>query len=435
MSWKDEKGYEERKVKERDEVLLKASAIIEAAEKDNRSPTAEEDEKFKQYHDEAADILVDMNRCKMQRDAEELEIGREPLDLPKETRKQYSILRCIRMIKAGKSLSGLEGEVDKEMEKFYGRPAQGIWTPFLSGGEKFALDSTTGSGTIPSTLDTANFIDLLRNKTVTQNAGAKIITGITGGTWSISKRTAASVAYWVTQGSAPSASDGTIDQVDFTPKTMGVSVTITRKHMIQTSMDSEQLVRDDLAQVIAIELDRAALNGSGSGAEPEGILQNSSVNVVEFGDGTNGGKPLYSKLVQLETEVAVDNADLGKLAYVTTAQGRGYLKSTDKAYVDSTNQGATGRMMWADDNSINGFNAYATQQMPADGTTGSDTECSSMIFANWNDLVFAFWTGVDLIIDPYTSRAGSVTVTALYDLDIQRRHDESFCKVVDFVTS
>ena len=76
------------------------------------------------------------------------------------------------------------------------------------------------------------------------------------------------------------------------------------------------MIQNDLASVLAIEIDRAGLNGDGTGAEPEGILQNSSVSSVSFG----AAAPTYAKMVEFETDVAAANADVGNLAYVTSAR-------------------------------------------------------------------------------------------------------------------
>lgn len=44
----------------------------------------------------------------------------------------------------------------------------------------------------------------------------------------------------------------------------------------------------------------------------------------------NGGVPTWGKIVDLETEVATDNAMLGRLGYLTNSSAAGKLKQTVK---------------------------------------------------------------------------------------------------------
>src|SRR5690606_10666975 len=124
--------------------------------------------------------------------------------------------------------------------------------------------------------------------------------------------------------------------------------------------------------VLALELDRVGFNGSGSGAEPEGILQNSSVETVAIG--LDGGPATHGTVVDLETNVASANADFGSLAYVTSPKGRGVLKQT----VIGSN--AAAKMIW-ENNEINGYQAFATNQIPSNLTKGSyGTDLTAILF-------------------------------------------------------
>ncbi len=59
-----------------------------------------------------------------------------------------------------------------------------------------------------------------------------------------------------------------------------------------------------------------------------------------------------------------------------------------------------------------------------------------MIFGNWNDLIIAFWSGQDVIVDPYTgSSSGTLRIVTLQDVDVNVRHPESFNSIVDLTTS
>ena len=93
-------------------------------------------------------------------------------------------------------------------------------------------------------------------------------------------------------------------------------------------MDVENFTRRDLTNAVRRGLDLAAINGSGSGDQPTGILNVSGVNDITIG--TDGGPLTWALIVQFETETANDNADFGKLAYLTTPGVAGFLKTTKR---------------------------------------------------------------------------------------------------------
>ena len=62
---------------------------------------------------------------------------------------------------------------------------------------------------------------------------------------------------------------------------------------------------------------------------PKGILNLDGIGSVTGGE--NGAVLDWKKVVGLETVVAVENADLGSLAYLTNSKGRGAMKTTEKS--------------------------------------------------------------------------------------------------------
>lgn len=292
--------------------------------------------------------------------------------------------------------------------------------------------ATAGGHLVATELLAANFIDLLRNRMMVRRLGATILGGLVGDI-AIPRQTGGATAYWVAESGAPTESQQAFDQVAMTPKTVGAFTDISRKLLLQSSVDVEAFVRRDLATVLALELDRAAINGSGASNEPRGIL-----NVTGIGDvpgGTNGAAPTWAHVVNLETEVAIDNADIGALAYFTNAKVRGKLKQTEKA-------ANTAQFIWelmqADPGFglLNGYRAGVSNQVPSNLTKGTGTNLSAILFGNWADLIIGEWGAVDVLVDPYTGgAAGTVRVRLLQDADINVRHPESFSAMKDAITT
>ena len=350
---------------------------------------------------------------------------------------EYSVLRAIRCL-LGLESGGLETECHQDLEHRTGKKAQGFFIPWNVTNraakeelrERRALNLAAGVGSIANILG-VELIELLRNRMVTAAMGARVLEGMTGGTFSLPKQTGTVTAYWVAEGTAPTGSNLTIGQVTWTPKTVGAFTDMTRKFILQTNQAAEALARDDITRLLAIELDRAGINGSGAGQEPKGILQNSSVPTVAMG--TNGGLPTWLNLLALEKTVAVANADFGKLGYLTSNGGRNILKGTPKV-------GTTfPQFMWENDNMgtgiVNGYRALASEQVPSNLTKGTaNAICTAVIYGNWDSLTYAFWSGLDILIDPYTGgTSGTLRIIGLQDCDIQNRYDVSFAKIVDLL--
>ncbi|MDC6408907.1 phage major capsid protein [Xylella fastidiosa subsp. multiplex] len=66
------------------------------------------------------------------------------------------------------------------------------------------------------------------------------------------------------------------------PKSLAAYTDITRRLLLQSTPDAEQIVRSDLLNVMALEVDRAAIYGSGSDMQPTGVKHHSGINAVSF---------------------------------------------------------------------------------------------------------------------------------------------------------
>ncbi|MEM9019945.1 MAG: phage major capsid protein [Planctomycetota bacterium] len=341
-------------------------------------------------------------------------------EVPERDRKRYSVLRIIQARAASRPLDGLEAELSQEIAQRSGKDPEGAYVPFDLPIESRDLTTSTGAGAV-GTSTARTLIGLLQARTLVASLGATMMTGLRD-SLSLPKQTAAPAGAWVAEGSAPAEGDITIGQVGLSPNSLRAWTKLSQKFIKQSSVDAEQFARNELVNTLRRLLDQAVLNGSGSGAEPEGILQNSSVPTVAIA--TNGGAITWAHVVDLETELADDNADMGSLAYVTTSKGRGAMKKTQKVAGEA-------RFIW-ENNMVNDYPARATNLLPSNLTKGSGTALSPVLYGNFADVIIGMWGGMDLIVNPYTGDTeGIVRVTAGVEADVAYRHDESFAKVVD----
>lgn len=355
-------------------------------------------------------------------------IGMDQRDIGK-----YSIMRAIRALTdpSARSDAGFEIECSRAVEKQLGRHSRGLFIPaevLMNKRDMTVASSSGGGNTVATNVLAASFIDILRNRSEVLNMGATTLTGLVGNV-AIPRQTGSSNAYWVSEGGSATESALAFDQVTMTPKSITGYVDISRKLMLQSSLDIEGLVRTDLATQLATAIDLAAINGSGSSPEPRGILNTSGIGSVI--GGTNGAAPTWEHIVDLESAVAIANADTGSLGYMTNAKVRGKLLKTEKA-------SSTGQFVWADGlNPLRGYRAAVSNQVPSNLTKGTASEvCSAIIFGNFADLLIGLWGGLDMMVDPYTlGKEGATRVIAFQDIDIAIRHPESFAVMKDALTS
>ena len=355
--------------------------------------------------------------------------------------RRFSMVRAIAALAAtgaesrkAREAAAFEIECSQAVADKIGREARGVFVPNEVQQRDLVVGTTTAGGHLVSTdLLASSFIDLLRNRMSVMRAGAQMLTGLQGNI-AIPRMTGAATAYWVTEGNAPTESQQAFDQVTMSPKTVGAFTDLSRKLLLQSSVDVEGLVRRDLATVLGLEIDRVALNGSGTAPQPRGVLQTSGIGAVV--GGTNGLAPTWAHIVELWSDVAAANADFGTTGFVTNSKVIGKLMTTEKAtgtaqFVCPGFPDASGVT------SIAGARAVVSNQVPSNLTKGTSSGvCSAIAFGNWADLIVGMWGVLDLMVDPYSnSTSGTVRVVALQDVDVAVRHAESFSAMLDALTA
>lgn len=354
------------------------------------------------------------------------------IDLTPREAQSYDLSRAIMSIATGSwnTKGGLEKEISDQIAKETGKQSRGLFMP-LNLHQRAAVTgnivatSSLGGAAVQTTLQP--LIEILRNRLVARALGVRILSGLTD-TISFPRQIVANTLTYT--GENPTAANSltalTLNNLTMSPKTAMVSTAFSRQVLVQSSPDINALVMEDIANVIALGIDSAVFNGLGSANQPTGVRATSSIGNRTLA--TAGANLAWADLVGLETDVAGGNADIGSLAYVTNATVRGKLKQTLK----STTAGSS--YLWEGGNepgTINGYRAFASNQIPSNLTQGTSTTiCSSIIFGNWAEALLGIWgSAVDLVVDPY-SLAGQnmIAVTGVTMFDVGVRHAASFSK-------
>lgn len=357
-------------------------------------------------------------------DVETPEIGMSRGEVEK-----YSIVRAISSIIEGtwEKAGGLEREASLAAEEQLGVPARGFYIPYdvqLRGdwGQREATKAGSGGNLVATDLMAANFIDLLRNRMVTSQAGITMLPGLVGDVAIPRQTVGITNGSWVGEGGANTDGDLTFDQVTLAPTTYTHRSGMSRRLMKQSTPAIEGLVRDDMVRANAIAIDLAVLHGSGAANQPQGVFGATGVGTETY-TATNGTTEFQS-VIALESNVAADNADLGSLAYITTPEWRGRLKGTFR-------DAGSGREIWEGAGAglgpqeMNGYRAFATNQVAKNLGLGTDEH--AMFFGNWADVLLGMWGTLDILVDQYTlATQGGLVIHTFQDVNVALRHGESF---------
>lgn len=337
------------------------------------------------------------------------------IGLTDKEKKRFSFLNVIRMLahpgdQGFRDAAAFEVECSRAVEDKTRKSPKGIFIPTDVLRHDYTRDMNTYTGAqggylVDNVLAAGSFIEALENVMVVKSLGAIMLRDLVGDL-SIPKQTGGATAYWIGEGDDISESQQALGQVALRPKGVGAFTDLTRKFMLQSSIDAEMFVRNDLALRLALAIDLAAIAGSGAGGQPMGILNTTGIGSVTL---NAANAPDWGDIVDMEKAVAVDNALVGNLAYVTNATIVGAMKQTEKA---------TGYPVYImEKGETNGYRCLLSNQVTA----------KHILFGNWRDLVIGEWSGVDVNVDTATlSKSGGIRVVVIQDVDVAVRHAESF---------
>ena len=338
---------------------------------------------------------------------------------------------------------GFEREVSDELAKQTGRAVQGILLPDFVG-NRAAANSSDGSltlGTPAYDTDTAaggiagiggagkNLVDnmllsglfidaLVATLVLREQLGAEVLTGLVGNI-SIPKGGSISGG-WVAEGSNASKKNPTFGQITATPHTYGAYVDITRKLLLQSSVNVQAKVLEWLMYACAAGIETAAFQGSGTSGAPKGLC-------TAISGTTWGNTPTFDKIVDLIAATKIANSYKPSMKFVgdagvwaKLAKTRDFEMLTDGASDGAKNVGAIGgsvRLLDTATNKVIGRDFVEANLMPE----------KKLLFGDFTQLSVCLWSGTDIIVDPYANDTnGGLRLVALQDSDILIKRPESF---------
>ena len=266
------------------------------------------------------------------------------------------------------------------------------------------------------------FIESLREEAVVLGLGVTVLGGLVGEI-DIPREVTTPDFYWVGEDTDPAEGDYTLDQVQLRYRTIAGRIPFTRQAGKTTTPGIEGLLTRSIRRGLAIAIDKALINGSGTNNEPTGILNTSGIGSV-----ASSSTLSRDQLLELEQTLGDANADTSRSVGLTNSRGKRSLLSTATDAGSGLFVGTRAEGGNAVDTDIGRF--YVSNLVPNDLGTGADK--SALIYGNMASLIVGMWGGVELIRDVATKVAtGGVVLRVFQDLDCVVGRAAEFAAITD----
>ena len=384
-------------------------ALLSKSEAEKRSSlTDAEKATFDTLKGEFQALEGDEQRAAFMQEVERRQAG-EPVGdkAAGELENRVSLLRVLQAGMEGRALTGAEAEYHRETERRTGRKAQGVFVP-ASMFERRANTTTSAADLVPTMHRADQYITPFRDALLARQLGVRVLTGLSGNL-SIPKHGDGLTAGWVAEGGAVPEGNMTFDSVTMTPKHVGGFTEMSRQLIQQSSPDIEQLVRDDLAYLVARHIDAALIEGGGTN-EPKGVLSTVGIQTASLAVLT------WPNVLAMLQKLDLVNATAANIVASTKvkAQLAGTLKEV----------GIAGYLM--EGGRMADLPVHFTKQLAEKAGTPST---GRLIAGDWSQVMLGVWSELDILVNPFAEapyKRGGVLVRAMATCDVAVRHPEAF---------
>jgi len=283
--------------------------------------------------------------------------------------------------------------------------------------ERALAEATVGAGgaLVPAPLS-ARVIDLMRARTVVLRAGG-VTVPMTSQTLALARLTGEGTPAWKTEGANITAADLTFDRVSFTARTLVRRVDLSVELFEDADPSSEDVIARSFAGQMAVEVDRAALIGTGTAPEPRGILNQSGATLTDHGA---AGSAITNYDWWLDAIGAVRAAGFEPTAHVQAPRSSTSLSKLKEATTNAYLTPPAGLLPM-----------LTTRSVPINLTTGASTDTSLVFRAQWDQLMLGIRTGFTLrfLGERFLADTLSYSFVAYLRADVQLAQPSAF--VVD----
>lgn len=327
--------------------------------------------------------------------------------------RNYSVASLIRQAVNGR-IEGVEAEVNDELSR--GREMrQGavcVPTELLLGNREqrsgqMVQNDPSGGWLVPTQM--GPYADRFRSRLMVESMGATVVQGLTSHL-DLPGMAQSGAVSWINNESQNATRTGaTFNKISMGPRTVAGEYRMSRRLMQQAPDTIEQILRNDLGNLLASAVDKAALNGDGVIA-PLGILQTVGVTKVAT-------DPLFSDTTaNLLGEIEGADA-FGATGFLTNST---VMKACRKTVDDDNHVIPLTEL-------FHNQRVETSNNVPANIGAGSDK--SALIYGAWQHLFIGYWSSVQIVINPYhpdVASNGGALLHAFLDVDTAVRHPSAF---------
>jgi len=330
-----------------------------------------------------------------------------PSAVPEKEMRQYSVNNVIRSITGDNVDIGREREISQQLAVERNKPASGIIIPHAVLAQRVLTVAGTSSATVQTTVQSGDFIDLVRSASILGDLGVRFMPGMVGNI-AYPKMTGGAVGYWVAENGNITGSTPTLGQVPGTPHTCGALVDLSRLMLNQSTPSSEMFTRNEIIERLARTIQVAVFAGTGADGQPSAITTATGI----ANPSVTQGIPTYAELLGFPGTIMNNNSAGRNMKWAMTGEVWAKLAAT------ATNGAGSELALNPSTRRMAGYEYVE----PC-----SDLPDNSLWFGDWSTVMIPIWgNGVDLIVDTSTlSASGGLRLVGLQDVDICVRNGKA----------
>lgn len=331
------------------------------------------------------------------------------------------------MVKAG--VTGYDrDELESLRRKHWGRTKALSW-----------LDETTGGALVAPPIQ-GELIELLRNNEVFMQAGSRMIAMPPSGRIVFPRQTAAGAAFWVGESQQITDSTPTTGDLVLSSKKLGVIVKIPNELFRYSSVSVEMFVREDIARVMALRMDKSFLESPGSTLEPKGIINYANITKHTAGTvGANGNTFEPEDIAKMIGKVEEANATfrtwiMRPLMWVALVNRRAdavnagdkkgpFLFNVWRQLGDDMSLTRTGLA------NLEGYPVLKSTQVASNRVKGSGTDLTYILGGDFTDFIIAMGGVIEFMLNTQGDTAfqnDQTWIRGINYVDGGPRHEASF---------
>lgn len=391
---------------QRSQAVASMKAIVDTAAAAGRDLTADESKQFDTLKAEERSLSASIERHEHLASLEVRTAAPVGKDTAENLEGRVSLLSVLRAGMEGRSLTGAEAEYHQETERRTGRKAEGVFVP-MGLLERRANTTSTAPELVPTDHRADQYINPLREALMARRLGVRVLSGLHGNVV-IPKFGSGLETGWVAEGGAVPEGEMTFGNVALSPKHVGGKTELSRQLIQQSSPDIEALVRQDLAFLIAKQIDRAIIAGSGASNEPRGII-----NTVGIQTGNLATLDWASVMTMVQQ---FEDTELTSATWLTTSTAKTKFATVLKQ------AGLPGYLL--ENGQVGGYPLHVTRQFAADSNGDSP-----VLLGDFSQVLLGVWSELDILVNPFAEPAysrGGVQVRAMATCDVALRYPEAF---------